>query len=112
MIEDALKNYSLTFKNEVLPILKSIPKTSYIGLAILILVARQTYNFLTPPKELRQFPNISIFETVKSFINKESVAAQRKRLTAPLINKGHKFYVVGVSCLFEIYVSDSHTSQK
>lgn len=93
MIETALKTYSKTFE-KILPILQKRSKASYISAAILLLVVKQVYSFLTPPKQLRAYPRISFFAVVKSFYQNESVFNRCKRLITPLMDSGYGFYIV------------------
>lgn len=93
MIETALNKYSTLVKN-LLPILQKQSRGSYIGLAILCLLAQQAYSYLTPPKFLREFPRVSFFATVKSLYTNESVNDRFKRLVLPVIKDGDGFYVV------------------
>lgn len=96
IVENALKTYSNTLEKIFPTLLQKRSKVSYIGLAIFLLVVQQTYSFLNAPRQLRRFPKISFFAVVKSFLTNESVFNRTKRLVTPLMNAGHKFYVVSV----------------
>jgi hypothetical protein len=96
MMENALKTYSTTLE-KLFPMLQKRSKVSYIGLAILFLVIQQTYSFLSVPRHLRQFRKVSFLAMVKSFYTNESVSSRTKRLVTPLLNTGHKFYVVSIN---------------
>lgn len=93
MIENTLKNYSITFE-KILPMLRKRSKASYIAAAILLLAVQQVYSFFTPPKHLRSFPRVSFLAMIKSFYYNESVSLRNEKLVAPLMDAGHKFYVV------------------
>ncbi|CAO3614068.1 unnamed protein product [Mucor hiemalis] len=105
MIETALNKYSTVVKN-LLPILQKQSKSSYIGLAILCLVAQQVYSYLTPPKFLRQFPKVSFFATFKSLYYNESVNDRFKRLVLPVIKEGNGFYVNRIPLFWTLYITD------
>lgn len=93
MIEKALNNYSITFE-KILPLLQKRSKASYIGAAIFLLAVQQVFSFFIPPKHLRSLPRVSFFAMIKSYYYNESVSERNKKLVAPLVDAGHKLYVV------------------
>lgn len=95
MMETALNTYSSLVEN-LLPFLRNRSRGSYIGLAILALVLRRTYSFLTPPKNLRQFPKLSFFTVARSFASCEPVNTRFKRLILPLIKDNQSYYTVNL----------------
>ncbi|GAA5798150.1 hypothetical protein HPULCUR_003550 [Helicostylum pulchrum] len=110
MIENALKNYSITFE-QILPMLQKRSKASYIGAAILLLAVQQVYSFFTPPKHLRSFPRVSFFAMIKSFYYNESVSQRNKKLVAPIMNAGHKFYVSRIPFTWTVQITDPNLAK-
>jgi hypothetical protein len=100
-MEKSLANYSSTLKEVVLPFLRKRSAGSYIGFAILLIVVKQTYSILRVPKKFRQFPSVSVFSMIKSFYYKESVIERNRKLVAPIVKAGHKFYIV--STLYTLF---------
>lgn len=111
MIENALKNYSVTFE-KILPILQKRSKASYISAAILLLVVQQVYSFFTPPKHLRSFPRPSFFGIIKSFYLNESVFQRNKKFIAPFMDAGNKFYVSRIPVTWTVYITDPDLAKK
>ncbi|CEP15817.1 hypothetical protein [Parasitella parasitica] len=76
-------------------------------MAVLCLVLERIYaSYAVPPSYLRHYPKVSLFDMLKSFYIKESVASRNKRLIAPLTNAGHGFYVCRIPLNWTIYVTD------
>ncbi|KAG2236257.1 cytochrome P450 [Thamnidium elegans] len=111
MIENVLKNYTVTFE-QILPMLQKRSKASYIGAAILLLAVQQVYSFFTPPKYLRSFPRVSFLAMIKSFYINESIFQRNKKLVAPLMNAGHKLYVSRLPITWTVYITDPNLAKK
>lgn len=100
-MSNALQTYQHTILDKVLPFLQKRSKYSYIGFALICLLAQRTYSFFSVPKILRPYPRISFFAMLKSFYFMESVYDRNRKLVIPLTNAGHKFYVVYI---YHIYI--------
>jgi hypothetical protein len=96
MISDALQPYNKAIMDKLMPFLKKRSKYSYIGAAVLCILAQQVYSFFKVPKQLSRYPSVSFFAMMKSFYSLESIVARNKNLVTPLTNAGHKFYVVKI----------------
>ncbi|KAI8091152.1 cytochrome P450 [Gilbertella persicaria] len=106
IVENVLQVYHQVAER-LLPVLKRQSKVSYIGAAILCILASEVYAQLRVPKYLRQFPKVSYFKLLKSLYVNESVFDRNKRLVVPITQQGYKFYTSKMPLSWSLFVTDA-----
>ncbi|KAI9022829.1 cytochrome P450 [Phycomyces nitens] len=108
---DIINTISLSLEPLVQRASDYLPKGSHVAMFLVLFLCKKIYDSISVPQELADFPSVSCFSFVKSFLSIESAEQRTRRLVLPLLNKKRGFYVARFPMRWTIFVTDPQAVQ-